>query len=151
MAEKECVTMGLDDDDTAAPELTCYGTATLRDDDGVPYCRKHHCRMKAVSSGPKGSRKTYYRCQVDGCNESGVMVRQAKRVPNEPQKCPHCEKAGRTTYCERDGDLVRAGSKKRRQPGMVVLVCPVCEWMAPALADPRMAGFAMNAASYGDR
>lgn len=130
------------------------GNGTVRDDDGTPYCRKHHCRMRAYSNGTKGSRKSYYRCPIKGCEEKGIKVQQPKRIPQHPQACPRCERAGRTVYCVRDADLAARGVKKRRQPGMVVLACPECLWTAPPLADPRIAAFELASrtrGTYGDR
>ena len=103
-----------------------------KDLDGVPYCPLHHCRMLATSSGKKGSRKTYYACQVEGCSETGTKIRSGeKAVPNRPQICPSCTAKGDEVACERD----RRGSNAAR----VVLKCPVCGWHTSPMATPQLA------------
>lgn len=100
--------------------------------DGIPYCRKHHCRMKLASGAAKSRGKDYYRCQVDGCNETGVRIRTIRDtiVPSSPQYCARCKTP---TVCERD---------PRRSTGtMVVLACPACGWSLPPLAVPQLAAF----------
>lgn len=104
-----------------------------KDADGVPYCSKHHCRMKAASSGKKGSRLAYYSCQVEGCTETDKRIKTQKEgvVPSTPQECPRCSRPKASVYCERDMVASTAAS--------VILRCPACGWKSNALAVPQLA------------
>lgn len=98
--------------------------------DGIPYCRKHHCRMKLTSGAAKSRGKDYFRCQVDGCTETGVRIRAIRDtvVPASPQMCGRCKTP---TVCERH--------EQRSTGAMVVLCCPKCGWALPPLAVPQLA------------
>lgn len=104
-----------------------------KDNDGVPYCRKHHCRMKAKSSGSQGSPTTYYGCPVPKCKETAQKIRtnNSNVVPSAPQKCSRCSKPKKAVFCERDNDSSTAAS--------VILKCPKCGWKSNALAVPQIA------------
>ena len=56
-------------------------TPVAKDEDGVPYCAKHHCRMKMSSGGKAGSPVAYYKCPVDGCEEKGKRMGVLHLVP----------------------------------------------------------------------
>ncbi len=125
--------MGLDDD--VAPAESEKTVA--KDNDGVPYCRVHHCRMKAYSSGRKGSQTTYYKCLVSKCDETAKMIRTRNEniVPKDPLVCPRCSggaaDAKKSLPCERDD--------KASTAAMVILKCPVCGWKSNGLAVPQFA------------
>lgn len=115
-------------DDAAVPVAPAPG----KDTDGVPYCPEHHCRMKASSSGAKGTKTAYYACVVKGCDETGKRIKGPETVvPNQPQACPRCNKNGDPIYCERD--------KQASTAAMVILKCPSCGWKSNALAVPQLA------------
>jgi len=103
-----------------------------RDNDGIPYCRKHHCRMKRASGGKKNSATKYYSCPVPDCEERGQVVRtpHERVVPPAPLACPRCSKHGKEVFCERD---------RHATPMAVVLKCPACGWKSNALASPQLA------------
>lgn len=107
--------------------------AVAKDLDGIPYCRKHHCRMTQTSGGAKGSRKAYYKCPVAKCDETGVRIKTTIEglVPKDPVECPRCK-----VVCERD--------VKRSTPASVVLSCPECNWGSPAFASPQFAAAHMG-------
>ena len=146
MANSENQPIGLDDEAEveAAP-------LTPKDNDGVPYCRKHHCRMKYSSGGKKGSPTAYYSCPVPKCGETAQKIKtpDERVVPARPQACPRCSKGKKEVYCERDGHASAAGR--------VVLKCPLCGWKSAALAVPQLAAHyfarrpATPAESIGDR
>src|SRR5512137_2557203 len=81
---------------TAAAETTkpadVTGNGHAKDQDGVPYCLKHHCRMKSSSGGKKGSVAAYYSCPVPGCDHKAKRIRTVKEsiVPPAPLACPRC-------------------------------------------------------------
>lgn len=104
-----------------------------KDEDGVPYCRKHHCRMKYSSGGKKGSATKYYQCPVAKCPEKAQIIRTPKVsvVPPQPLKCPRCSKGKRSVFCERDANL--------STPASVILRCPKCTWKSNAMAVPALA------------
>lgn len=104
-----------------------------KDSDGVPYCRKHHCRMKQASGGKKGGPKLYYSCPVPGCEERSQKIKTPREcvVPAQPLECPRCSKDGKPVYCERD--------KKSSTAAMVILRCPRCQWKSSAMAVPQLA------------
>jgi len=98
-----------------------------RDNDGVPYCRKHHCRMRVVSGAGKTRGKDYLACPVEGCDERGTKIRNAtdRMVPSSPVMCPRCQCA-----CVRHDRLSdHAG---------VVLVCPKCKFSPGKFALPQL-------------
>lgn len=103
----------------------------VKDNDGVPYCPEHHCRLKRYSGG-KG-RKVYYKCPVDGCDHRGrtIKTRVERVVPSDPVMCPRCSSDGTPVYCSR--------SQQFSTPAGVVLQCPRCQWKSNMLAVPSLA------------
>jgi hypothetical protein len=100
-----------------------------KDEDGVPYCAKHHCRMKISSSGKAGSPVAYYKCPVDGCEETGKRIKAAAaKIPAEPLKCHRC--AGLTPQPVMERDL------KSTTPMYTILQCPVCKHKSGAMPRP---------------
>lgn len=94
-------------------------TPTAKDVDGVPYCVKHHCRMKTASSGPAGSAVAYCKCPVDGCAETGKRIKtDEKRIPGEPLRCHRCVGVDPQPIMERDPAVSSLMQS--------VLKCPVC-------------------------
>jgi hypothetical protein len=125
--------------------------AALKDADGVPYCRRHHCRMKCASGGKKSSPTLYYACPVPDCDEKAQRVKgvHERVVPAGPQACPRCSRPGREIFCERDPHHSTAAA--------VVLKCPACGWKSNALVVPHLAALHLTrrpgprAADVGDR
>lgn len=104
-----------------------------KDNDGVPYCPKHHCRMTRVSGGKKGSVITYFTCSVAECDAKSKMIKTNHPgvVPSQPLACPRCSKGDIPVFCERDGHASSAAS--------VILKCPSCSWKSGAMAVPQLA------------
>ncbi len=104
-----------------------------KDVDGIPYCRKHHCRMKQKSGGKKESPTVYYGCPVPKCKEKSQIIKTTHPgvVPAQPQPCPRCSKGAEPAFCERDEHSSTAAS--------VILRCPDCGWKSSALAVPQLA------------
>lgn len=132
------------------PELDAF--LPTKDVDGIPFCRKHHCRMTQVSGGRKGNPKSYYKCRVAGCDETAQHIKTNNEgvVPREPQACPRCSKVGKPVYCERD--------PKASTAAMAVLKCPSCGWKSTAMVMPQLAAAQLAArrpqpleANVGDR
>lgn len=120
--------MGLDDEPQAAE------TAPAKDVDGIPYCRKHHCRMKQVSGGRKGNATAYYACPVKDCDCKQQIIKTNRPgvVPPQPMTCPPCENLRKTeVVCERDD--------KASTASMVILRCPNCGWKSGGMAVPTLA------------
>jgi len=139
--------IGLDDGEGVA-----ITAAPRRDVDGVPYCAKHHCRMKMASGAGKTTGKDYYRCPVPECTERGVRIRTIREqiIPAQPLKCPRCSKDESIVYCE--ADLGRSTSVG------VVLKCPHCGYspgmfVRPQLEAERLSGAKRNedVPGVGDR
>lgn len=102
-----------------------------RDEDGVPICQVHVCRMTARSSGPKGGRKAYYGCPVTGCDERNSKIRDTKdQWPKGPCTCPKCQ-----TPMEYDKDFAERlrGINRARLP----MLCPKCGRTCE-IQDPRL-------------
>lgn len=100
-----------------------------KDEDGVPYCAKHHCRMKIASSGKAGSPVAYYKCPVDGCEETGKRIKAAAaKIPAEPLKCYRCAGLHPQPIMERD--------PKASTPMYTILKCPVCKHKSGAMPRP---------------
>lgn len=76
---------------------------TPKDENGIPYCLKHHCRMKQISGGKKGAPAAYFSCPVDGCEETAKRIKTANEssIPAEPQCCPRCSKGDKRVVLER--------------------------------------------------
>lgn len=116
--------MALDD------SLDTGAAAPTKDNDGVPYCQVHHCRMKQTSGGKKESVVAYYSCCVKGCDEKAKMIKTSNPgvVPPQPLCCPRCKP---DQICERDKDASTAAS--------VILRCPRCSWKSGAMPVPQLA------------
>jgi len=100
-----------------------------KDEDGVPYCAKHHCRMKIYSSGKAGSPVAYYKCPVDGCEETGKRIKTAAaKIPAEPLKCHRCAGVTPQPVMERDATASNAM--------YTILKCPVCNHKSGAMPRP---------------
>lgn len=108
-------------------------SAPAKDVDGIPYCRKHHCRMKMVSGGKKSSPTAYYACPVRNCDEKEKRIKTSVPgvVPPNPLACPRCSKGENHIYAERDPASSTAAS--------VILKCPSCGWKSTAFAVPQLA------------
>lgn len=104
-----------------------------KDADGVPYCRKHHCRMERSSGGKKDGAKVYYKCRVAKCEETAQIIKtqNPKVVPDQPQSCPRCSTEKSPVICERDN---RNSNAMR-----VILQCPKCQWKLSPMAVPQLA------------
>lgn len=90
-----------------------------KDEDGVPYCVKHHCRMKQTSGGKKGSSVAYFACPVGGCEEKAKRIKTSKPIiPQEPHLCPRCVAISPRPIMERDNKLSNAM--------YTILRCPCC-------------------------
>ena len=77
--------------------------AAGKDEDGVPYCVKHHCRMVQTSGGKAGSPVSYHKCPVEGCEEKAKRIKSAKPViPADPLLCPRCAGLSPCPVMERD-------------------------------------------------
>ena len=108
-----------DEEELEAATRPAVSAETPTAEDGVPYCAKHHCRMKQTSGGPKGSLVAYYKCPVDGCEEKGKRVKaKASLIPAEPLKCHRCASLSPEPVMERD--------ERASSPMYTVLKCPVC-------------------------
>lgn len=100
------------------------------DNDGVPYCVDHHCRMK-VSSSAKSTR--YFKCPVPKCENRGkaLKLRVETVVPATPTHCPRCSTKKKKVFmvrCDRVSDSIR-----------VTLRCPECQEAGSAQAVPQLA------------
>ena len=104
-------------------------TPVAKDEDGVPYCAKHHCRMKMSSGGKAGSPVAYYKCPVDGCEEKGKRIKAAAaKIPAEPLKCHRCAGLNPQPVMERDASSSNAM--------YTILKCPVCNHKSGAMPRP---------------
>ena len=127
-------------------------TVAPKDNDGVPYCADHHCRMTQRSGG-SGSAK-YYKCPAKGCDQTAKKIKlgHPNVVPSRPMVCPVCSKIKtkdgkpvrtkkgeqiyeESHYLTRDGNLSTSA--------MVVLKCKRCNFTSqhhptPAFADAHM-------------
>lgn len=126
MSEQTNEPMALDDVEEVAI------ASSAKDNDGVPYCTVHHCRMKLTSGAAKTRGKDYYKCPVPKCDETGIKVRTPIEtiVPPSPHKCPRCSSDKKPVYLERD--------KSRSTVTGIVLVCPECGYRGPMLASPQL-------------
>lgn len=115
-------TIGLDEGKTEYIEPVTNDTPLppTRDEDGIPYCRKHHCRMKQTSGGKKGSKVAYYACPVPQCKERAMQVKTKNEgiVPKQPMICPACRNRGKKVFMARDDDVSTNAE--------TVLRCPSC-------------------------
>lgn len=102
------------------------------DVDGIPYCKKHHCRMRATSGASDQRRTAYYACPVKGCDEQAKVIKSKDEriVPKSPQLCPRCKSRGQDVVCERDANVSTAM--------YTVLRCPECGWKSTSFARPEM-------------
>lgn len=114
--------------------------AAGKDEAGIPYCVKHHCRMKQVSGGKKGSSVAYYKCPVDGCEEKAKRIKWKKAiVPTEPHLCPRCVNVSPRPIMARDPKLSTGF--------YTILKCPCCGHKSAPM--PRPEFVASHAASRG--
>ena len=137
--------MGLDDEPDASgasggppmidDNIEDVAESTPKDVDGVPYCKRHHCRMVQYSGGGKENPKAYYKCPVPKCPEDRAQMIKTPRecvVPPKPLTCSRCtNRTGVPVYCERDDHVSTAAA--------VVLKCPGCGWKSNTLAVPQLA------------
>lgn len=100
-----------------------------KDADGIPYCCKHHCRMRRASGGKKDTETVYYKCPVPKCDTRAqiIKVRRESIIPQNPVECPRCKES----ICERDEHNSNAQA--------VILKCPKCNWKSTAMATPQFA------------
>jgi len=120
------------DDFTAEDETPQITPPAAKDADGVPYCRLHHCRMKRVSGGKKGSPTVYYQCPVEGCQCKAQMIRTKREsvVPPNPVCCPKCSTEQDPVICER--------SERHSRSTAVVVQCPKCNWKSNMMPVPML-------------
>lgn len=100
--------------DTGADE-TPKEPAVEKTEDGTPYCVKHHCQMKQTRGTTKDSSVAYFKCPVEGCDETGKRVKTQSVIPRNPHTCPRCKEQ---PVLERDTKLSK--------PMYTILRCPVC-------------------------
>jgi hypothetical protein len=124
--------LNLDDSPESIGE-PAVGETVAKDDDGVPYCPLHHCRMVQSSGGNTDNPKCYYKCKVDGCKQTARIIKTTKTqiVPDQPQACPRCSRDRAPVICERD--------PKSSTVAMVILKCPSCGWKSSAMVVPQLA------------
>lgn len=105
-------------------------TPAPKDENGVPYCLKHHCRMKQTSGGKKGAPAAYYQCPVDGCSETAKRIKtnNESSIPAEPQFCPRCSKGKDSVVLER--------SQKNSTPYYSILICSHCSFKSSPMPRP---------------
>lgn len=104
--------------------------APAKDENGVPYCLKHHVRMKQTSGGKRGAPAAYYSCPVDGCEETAKRIKTTREssIPSEPHKCPRCSRGKSVVVLERS---------KRRSTGFYsILECPECGYASSPMPRP---------------
>jgi len=103
------------------------------DNDGVPYCQKHHCRMAQASGGKKSERIRRFACPVPKCEETAkkIKTKYLQVVPTNPICCSRCSNNDKPVYCERDDASSSAAQ--------VVLKCPSCGWKSNTLVVPQLA------------
>ena len=103
--------------------------AVEKDESGVPYCAKHHCRMRQTSAGKAGSPVAYFKCPAEGCDEKGKRVKSTKSViPSEPCVCQRCARLDSRQVMERDVRLSTAM--------YTILRCPGCKGTSAPLPRP---------------
>lgn len=128
---KQTATMATDFEDEQL-ELQTRPNATPaveKDEDGVPYCVKHHCRMKQTSGGKAGSPVSYHKCPVEGCEEKAKRIKGARPViPAEPLLCPRC--AGITPR------PVMGRDPKTSTAMYTILKCPCCGHKSSPMPHP---------------
>ena len=108
-----------DFDDEPTESNTAPQAATAKDVDGMPYCQKHHCRMRQTSGGPAGSKVAHVCCPVEGCTEKAKRVKSQRCVlPLAPLVCQRCAGLSPQPIMER-ADKISTGM-------YTILQCPVC-------------------------
>lgn len=118
-----------DFDDEIEPQDPAPAPAVDKDQDGVPYCVKHHCRMKQTSGGKKGSVAAYFACPVAGCEEKAKRIKISRPIiPNEPHACPRCASLSPRPIMERNARLSNAM--------YTILQCPTCGHKSAPMARP---------------
>jgi hypothetical protein len=116
----------IDDTPKSSPAVS---ESVDKDEDGIPYCVKHHCRMKQTSGGKKGSSVAYYACPVNGCEEKAKRIKTSKPIiPNEPHLCPRCTKVSPRPIMERDA--------ARSNAMYTILKCPCCGYKSAPMPRP---------------
>lgn len=106
MAKQSAVATDFEDAELEEQTRPTASPAAPKDDDGVPYCAKHHCRMKQTSGGKAGSPVAYHACPVDGCEEKAKRVKTARpSIPAEPLLCPRCAGINPRPIMERDAKV----------------------------------------------
>ncbi len=128
-------------DDAAEEEKEQEGFAVDASDvDGVPYCRKHHVRMRRTSGGT--GKKVYYKCPVEGCDARGQVIRTKvkKIVPQKVTICPRCK-----------GDIVCERNERLSDAMKVILTCPGCSWNSGALTLPHVEAGRLATKSLANR
>lgn len=129
MAKQAPVATDFDDAELEEQTRPAVQAVPPKDDDGVPYCAKHHCRMTHSSSGKAGSPVEYQKCPVDGCKETAKRVKTARPViPADPLLCPRC--AGLTPRPIMERDI------KLSTQMYTILKCPCCEHKSAPLPRP---------------
>jgi hypothetical protein len=136
MAKRNDATPMLGDDESQEPgarsqesapttpaETTHHSPHTTHQPEGLPYCARHNCAMKAGST--QGD-VAYYYC--DACKKAGYerppvkRVRHTARIPSEPQACPSALCAKRT---ESDRSYLEVNQAKS-QLAKLWMECPNC-------------------------
>lgn len=118
-----------DDEVELQDSSTAPAPAVDKDQDGVPYCVKHHCRMKQTSGGKKGSAAAYFACPVGGCDEKAKRIKTSRPIiPAEPHACPRCAKVSPRPIMERNARLSNAM--------YTILQCPHCGHKSAPMARP---------------
>lgn len=121
----------IDDTESASSESTNLSADNGKDENGVPYCAKHHCRMKLMSGGKKGAKAAYYACPVSACEERGKRIKTTREssIPADPQCCPHCKD-------EKGKPIVLERSYRLSRPFYTILVCSRCQFKSQPMPRP---------------
>ncbi len=109
---------------------TIEPTAVAKDENGIPYCRKHHVRMKQTSGGKKGSQVAYHSCPVADCQETSKRIKTMNEssVPSKPQHCPRCSTDKKPIVLER--------SPRHSTGYYTILQCPACQFKSTPMPRP---------------
>ena len=113
-------------DEQNMPEIAATGAE--KDGDGVPYCVKHHCRMKQYNGGKAGSPVAYFKCLADGCDERAKKIKVVKSVPGEPLTCHRCASLTPQPVMEREASVSTLM--------YTILKCPCCGHKSAPLPRP---------------
>lgn len=118
MAKNSALRTDFEDDVDEPQSQAAAAPAAGKDSDGVPYCVKHHCRMKQTSGGKAGSPMAYFKCPVDGCEEKEKRIKSPRSIPADPLKCPRCLGLSPQPVMERDAKVSTMMYS--------ILKCPCC-------------------------